>query len=289
MRDVAARVGHELMRHVADRRHRQPVRPRFVFVARGGLVRRHVAGLGFQVAAQVVLERQRAARGRRVRQVRRRARQAVQVVVVERLLALAAPARRVSRAPLERAVAAPGVGVVLDRRSGARRGGSGVRASGQAAEQRHRRGSSPGGCGSGAGALPGFRADIRAREAGGGARSSAVGGDAAPVDDRGWPVAREGAAGDAGASESAAAGVRGGPGADRRLAARLVRGSRAGVRADRVRRRRDCWRRGSSPRRRPRRTWRRRGRIWRPTAGRWRTTRTATACSGSTRRTRRTS
>ena len=30
-----------------------------------------------------------------------------------------------------------------------------------------------------------------AREAGGGARSSAVGGDAAPVDDRGWPAARE--------------------------------------------------------------------------------------------------
>ena len=43
-----------------------------------------------------------------------------------------------------------------------------------------------------------------AREAGGGARSSAVGGDAAPVDDRGWPAAREGAAGDAGAPESAA-------------------------------------------------------------------------------------
>ena len=175
--------------------------------------------------------------------------------------------------------------------SGARRGGSGVRASGQAAEQRHRRGSSPGGCGSGAGALPGFRADIRAREAGGGARSSAVGGDAAPVDDRGWPMAREGAAGHAGASESAAAGVRGGLGADRRFAARLVRATGAGLHADRVRGRRDDAAVGDGVLRRgdarcvheddagasggPR-----------PAGG---TTRTATACSGSTKRTGRTS
>ena len=117
--------------------------------------------------------------------------------------------------------------------------GSGFGASGQAVEQRHGGSGAARGDGTGARALPGLRPDIRAREAGGGARSSAVGGDAAPVDDRGWPVAGEGAAGDAGAPESAAAGLRGGPGADRRLAARLVRGSRAGVRADRVRRRRD--------------------------------------------------
>ena len=132
--------------------------------------------------------------------------------------------------------------------------GSGFGAPRQAVEQRHGGSGAARGDGTGARALPGLRPDIRAREAGGGARSSAVGGDAAPVDDRGWPVAGEGAAGDADAPEPSAAGVRGGPGADRRLAARLVRGSRAGVRADRVRRRRGCWRRGSSPRRRPRRT-----------------------------------
>ena len=123
--------------------------------------------------------------------------------------------------------------------SGERRGGSGVRASRQAAEQRHRRGSSPGGCGSGAEAVPGFRADVRAREAGRGPRPAVVGGDAAEVDDRGRSVAGEGAPGGSRASEPPAAGLRWEPGADRRLAARLVRGSRAGVRADRVRRRRD--------------------------------------------------
>ena len=135
--------------------------------------------------------------------------------------------------------------------SGERRGGPGVRASWQAAEQCHRRGSSPGGCGSGAEAVPGFRADVRAREAGRGPRPAVVRGDAAEVDDRGRPVAGEDAPGGSRASEPSPAGVSRGLGADRRLAARLVRGSRAGVRADRVRRRRDdaaAGGRGSSPR-----------------------------------------
>ena len=48
------------------------------------------------------------------------------------------------------------------------------------------------------------------------------------------PVAGEGAAGGARAPEPAEACVRGGPGADRWLAARVVRGARAGVHADRV-------------------------------------------------------
>ena len=85
--------------------------------------------------------------------------------------------------------------------------------------------------------------DVRAREAGGGAWLSAVGGDLAAVDDGGGAVAVEGAPGAAFASEPSAA--RGGPGADRRFAARLVRGARAGLHADRVRgrattRRGDC-------------------------------------------------
>ena len=117
--------------------------------------------------------------------------------------------------------------------------GSGFGASGQAFEQRHSGSGAARGGGTGARALPGLRPDFRAREAGRGPRPAVVGGDAAEVDDRGRAVAGEGAAGDAGAPEPPAAGLRRGPGADRRLAARLVRGSRAGVRADRVRRRRD--------------------------------------------------
>ena len=70
-------------------------------------------------------------------------------------------------------------------------------------------------------------------------RASAVGGDVAQVDDRGRAVAGEGAPGAAVASEPSAAGVRWGSGADRRLAARLVRGAGSGVHADRVRGRRD--------------------------------------------------
>ena len=63
--------------------------------------------------------------------------------------------------------------------------------------------------------------------------------ETARLDDRGRAVAGEGAAGGSGAPEPTASGVRGGPGADRRFAARLVRGPWAGVHADLVRRRCD--------------------------------------------------
>ena len=113
------------------------------------------------------------------------------------------------------------------------------RATAAAVEQRDRRGGPRGGDGPGARAVRGLRSDVRVREAGGGARPPAVGGDAARLDDRGRAVAGEGAAGDPRASEPAAAGVPGRPGADRRLAARLARGPGAVVHADRVRGRRD--------------------------------------------------
>ena len=75
---------------------------------------------------------------------------------------------------------------------GAGHGRSGIGASRRTAEQRHRRRCSGEGSGTGAGTLPGLRADLRAREAGGGAWPSAVGGDAARLDDRGRAVAGEG-------------------------------------------------------------------------------------------------
>ena len=122
MRDVAARIVHErVVRHAADSRLRQPVRRRRIEVVRHAVIRRHVAGLGLQVAAQVVFERHRPARGRGVRDIRLRPCQTVQVVVVELLLALGPAPRRPRDTPLERAVAAPGVGVVLDRRRVQRR------------------------------------------------------------------------------------------------------------------------------------------------------------------------
>ena len=121
--------------------------------------------------------------------------------------------------------------------SGERRGGSGVRASRQAAEQRHRRGSSPGGCGSGAEAVRDFGPTF-AREKlveVHGLRLSAETLRKWMIADGLWRAkARRGFR----AHQSRASGLRWGLGADRRLAARVVRGSRAGVRADRVRRRR---------------------------------------------------
>ena len=61
----------------------------------------------------------------------------------------------------------------------------------------------------GAEAVRGFRADLGVREAGGGARSSIVGGDVAAVDDGRGAVAVEGASCGSGAPEAAAASVRG--------------------------------------------------------------------------------
>ncbi len=83
------------------------------------------------------------------------------------------------------------------------------------------------------------RLGLLLREAGGGPRPPAFEGDAAPVDDRGRALGVQVAPRGPRASESAAAGVRWGPGADRRLAARLVRGPVARLHADRVRGRRD--------------------------------------------------
>ena len=83
---------------------------------------------------------------------------------------------------------APGTAVPVGRS-----GGPGVGPSRQAPEQRHRRGGPAGGAGPGAEALCGFRPDIGVREAGGGARLPAVGGDLAPVDDGRGVVAFEGA------------------------------------------------------------------------------------------------
>ena len=77
------------------------------------------------------------------------------------------------------------------------------------------------------------------REAGRGPRPAVFRRDAAEVDCRGRPVAGESAPGDSRAPEPSPAGVSPGLGADRRLATRLVRGSRAGVRIDRARRRRN--------------------------------------------------
>ena len=64
-----------------------------------------------------------------------------------------------------------------------RSGGAGIASSREAAEQCHRGGSSAGSSCLGAEAVRGFRADLGVREAGGGARSSIVGGDVAAVDD----------------------------------------------------------------------------------------------------------
>ena len=117
--------------------------------------------------------------------------------------------------------------------------GAGFEASGQALEQRPGGSGASRGDGPGARALPGLRSDFRPGEAGGGARSPIVGGDAAAVDDRGRVVEAEAAPGGSCSPEPSAAGVPGGSGADRWVAARLVRRARAGVHADRVHRRRD--------------------------------------------------
>ena len=93
---------------------------------------------------------------------------------------------------------------------GARGGGLGFGTSRQALEQRDRRGGASRDSGFGAGSLLGLRAEVRVREAGGGARPSGVARDAAEVDGGGGAVAGEGAPGAAHASAAAAAGVRGG-------------------------------------------------------------------------------
>ena len=90
-----------------------------------------------------------------------------------------------------------------------RSGGAGIGSSREAAEQCHRGGSSAGSSCLGAEAVRGFRADLGVREAGGGARSSIVGGDVAAVDDGRGAVAVEGASCGSGAPEAAAASVRG--------------------------------------------------------------------------------
>ena len=122
---------------------------------------------------------------------------------------------------------------------GAWRRGPGFGSPRQAPEQRDRRVGAPCGGGPGSGALPGLRADVRVREAGGGSRAPAVEGDAAPLDDRGRALAGQVAPRCPRAPEPAASGVRWGPGPDRRLAARLVRGPGARLHADRLRGRRD--------------------------------------------------
>ena len=122
---------------------------------------------------------------------------------------------------------------------GARVFGSGFGASGQALEQRHRGRGAAAGHGTVARTLRGLRSDFRVREAGRGPWASTVGGDATEVDDCGRAVAGEGAPGGTRAPEPSTAGVLRGSGSDRRFAARLVRGPRPGVHADRVRRRRD--------------------------------------------------
>ena len=76
----------------------------------------------------------------------------------------------------------------------------------------------------GAGALRGLFTDPGLGEAEGGARLWGVGGDVAQVDGRRGAVAVEEAPGDAGASEPSPAAGAGGVGADRRLAAPVVRG-----------------------------------------------------------------
>ena len=116
--------------------------------------------------------------------------------------------------------------------------GAGIRSPRRAAEQRHRGGGSGRDHGAGAEALRGLRPDAGVREARRGPWTAAVGGDASAMDDRRGPVEGQGPARGAHSPGPPAAPAARGAGADRRLAARLVRGPGAAVHAGRVRRRR---------------------------------------------------
>ena len=122
--------------------------------------------------------------------------------------------------------------------------GSDFGASGAQGEQRDSAGGSGRDLGGGAGALRRFFTDPGLGEAVGDARLPGVGGDLAQVDGGSGAVAVEEAPGDAGASQPSPATGRGRVGADRRLAAPMVRGAGAVMHPDRVHRRRhqpDSW------------------------------------------------